>query len=42
MFDAARQHGVMLLESYPYYFQPQTGSLVALAALLNAAGRIAD
>jgi predicted dehydrogenase len=30
MFDAARRHGVMLLESYPYYFQPQTGALVAL------------
>jgi predicted dehydrogenase len=30
MFDAARRHGVMLLESYPYYFQPQTGRLVAL------------
>ena len=30
MFEAARLHGVMLLESYPYYFQPQTGRLVAL------------
>jgi predicted dehydrogenase len=30
MFDAARHHGVMLLESFPYYFQPQTGRLVAL------------
>ena len=30
MFDAARRHGVMLLESYPYYFQPQTGRMVAL------------
>ncbi len=30
MFDAARRHGVMLLESFPYYFQPQTGRLVAL------------
>jgi predicted dehydrogenase len=30
MFDAARQHGVMLLESYPYYFQPQTGAMVSL------------
>jgi predicted dehydrogenase len=30
MFDAARRHAVMLLESYPYYFQPQTGRLVAL------------
>ena len=30
MFDAARRHGVMLLEAYPYYFQPQTGDLLAL------------
>jgi predicted dehydrogenase len=30
MFDAARRHGVMLLESYPYHFQPQAGRLVAL------------
>ncbi len=30
MFDAARQHGVMLLESYPYYFQPHTGAMMAL------------
>jgi len=30
MFDAARRHGVMLLESYPYYFQPQTGAMVDL------------
>jgi predicted dehydrogenase len=30
MFDAARRHGVMLLESYPYYFQPQTGRMMAL------------
>jgi len=29
MFDAARQHGVMLLEAFPYYFQPQTGALLA-------------
>ena len=29
MFDVARQHGVMLLESYPYWFQPQTGDLLA-------------
>lgn len=33
MFAAARQHGVMLLEAYPYWFQPQTGELVRL---LNA------
>jgi predicted dehydrogenase len=30
MFDAARRHGVMLLEAYPYYFQPQTGALLEL------------
>jgi predicted dehydrogenase len=30
MFDAARQHGVMLLECFPYYFQPQTGAMVSL------------
>ena len=30
MFAAANQHGVMLLEAYPYWFQPQTGDLVAL------------
>ena len=30
MFAAAKQHGVMLLEAYPYWFQPQTGDLVAL------------
>lgn len=30
MFDAAKAHGVMLLEAYPYWFQPQTGAMVAL------------
>ena len=30
MFSAARQHGVMLLEAYPYYFQPQTGDMLSL------------
>jgi len=30
MFDAARRHGVMLLEGYPYWFQPQTGDLVSM------------
>jgi predicted dehydrogenase len=30
MFDAARQHGVMLLEAYPWWFQPQTAALVGL------------
>jgi predicted dehydrogenase len=29
MFDVARQHGVMLLESYPYWFQPQTRDFLA-------------
>jgi predicted dehydrogenase len=29
MFDMARQQGVMLLESYPYWFQPQTRDLLA-------------
>jgi predicted dehydrogenase len=33
MFAAARANRVMLLEAYPYYFQPQTGALVEL---LNA------
>ena len=30
MFDAARRNAVMLLEAFPYYFQPQTGALVDL------------
>jgi len=30
MFDAAQQHGVMLLEAFPYYFQPQTGAMLQL------------
>jgi predicted dehydrogenase len=30
MFDAARRHGVMLLESLPYQFQPQTIDMLAL------------
>jgi predicted dehydrogenase len=30
MFDAARANGVMLLEAYPYYFQPNTGRLLQL------------
>ncbi len=30
MFDAARRHGVMLLEAYPYQFQPQTADMLAL------------
>jgi predicted dehydrogenase len=28
MFAVARQHKVMLLEAYPWWFQPQTGELV--------------
>ena len=30
MFDAAKEHGVMLLEAYPYWFQPQTRELLKL------------
>lgn len=30
MFDAASTHGVMLLESYPYEFQPQTRAMLGL------------
>ncbi len=30
MFDAAQRHGVMLLEAYPYQFQPQTAAMLAL------------
>jgi predicted dehydrogenase len=30
MFEAARQNGVMLLEAFPYYFQPQTGAMLEL------------
>lgn len=30
MFDAARRHGVMLLEAYPWWFQPQTAALQVL------------
>ena len=29
MFAVSRQHGVMLLESYPYWFQPQTRDMLA-------------
>ncbi len=32
MFDAAQHHGVMLLEAFPYWFQPQTGDLLRLLA----------
>ncbi len=30
MFAAARTNGVMLLEAYPYYFQPQTGDMLRI------------
>jgi len=30
MFDATRQHSVMLLEAYPWWFQPQTAALLGL------------
>ncbi len=30
MFDAARKNKVMLLESFPYYFQPQTGAMLTV------------
>ncbi|MER1968567.1 Gfo/Idh/MocA family oxidoreductase [Castellaniella sp. GW247-6E4] len=30
MFEAARRHEVMLLEAYPYQFQPQTADMLAL------------
>jgi predicted dehydrogenase len=37
MFDAARRHSVMLLEAYPWWFQPQTA---ALLDLLGAIGTV--
>ncbi len=30
MFAAAKQHGVVLLEAYPYWFQPQTREMLQL------------
>lgn len=30
MFEAARKNKVMLLEAFPYYFQPQTGAMLKL------------
>lgn len=39
MFAAARSHGVVLLEAYPWWFQPQTGQLVQLLAE-GAIGRV--
>jgi predicted dehydrogenase len=32
MYAAAHAHKVMLLEAFPYYFQPQTGVMMALIA----------
>ena len=32
MFDAARRKQVLLLEAFPYYFQPQTGAMLDLLA----------
>jgi predicted dehydrogenase len=32
MFDTARANGVMVLEAFPYYFQPQTGVMMDLIA----------
>jgi predicted dehydrogenase len=32
MFAAARRNGVLLLEAYPYYFQPQTRDMLRLLA----------
>ena len=39
MFAAARAAGVMLLEAYPWWFQPQTGDMVALLDA-GAIGRV--
>ena len=39
MFEAARQNGVMLLEAFPYYFQPQTGATLELVRS-GAIGRV--
>jgi predicted dehydrogenase len=39
MFAVARQHKVMLLEAYPWWFQPQTGELVRLLQS-SAIGRV--
>lgn len=33
MFAAATKHGLVLLESYPWWFQPQTGALVELLGI---------
>jgi predicted dehydrogenase len=39
MYSVAQQHQVILLEAYPYYFQPQTGALVELLRS-GAIGRV--
>ncbi|MBI5716675.1 MAG: Gfo/Idh/MocA family oxidoreductase [Burkholderiales bacterium] len=39
MFGAARKRGVMLLEGYPYWFQPQTADMVSLLEA-GAIGRV--
>ncbi len=39
MFNAARANQVMLLEGYPYWFQPQTGAMLDLLHS-NAIGRV--
>lgn len=39
MFEQAHQNGVMLLEAYPYYFQPQTGEMLRLLQA-GAIGRV--
>ncbi|MBL8345215.1 MAG: Gfo/Idh/MocA family oxidoreductase [Rubrivivax sp.] len=39
MFSAARKRGVMLLEGYPYWFQPQTADMVSLLEA-GAIGRV--
>jgi predicted dehydrogenase len=39
MFGAARKQGVMLLEGYPYWFQPQTADMVSLLES-GAIGRV--
>ena len=38
MFNAARANGLMLLESYPYWFQPQTGDLVKHLTATDGSG----